>query len=609
MANDEHEIYEFGAFRLKVREHVLLGDGQPLHLAPQVFDLLVALVRSNGQMLTKDELIQHLWPDRFVGENSLAVIVFALRKALGETGNGECRYSYVQTIPRRGYRFNAEVTKVSTDRKDDEKLSDESSSLDTKNVQTDVVRSIAVLPLRHLGTELNDEYLGLGLADALITKLGNLRQIHVRPTSAVRKYAEETGLSLAAIGHELGVDFLLEGSIRRSGNQMRATIQLVSVRDGLTLWSERFHEEFTDIFKVEDLISHKVASALALRLTVNEQRVLTRWATRNTEAYKAYMKGRFFYERKTHEGLQKSVQYFMRAVELDADYAQPYAGLAEAYVQMAHMEFLTPQEAYLQASQYVSNALERDGELVEAKTAQALLQVLNHRDWKSAEAGLRQAIELNQNCALAYQRLTVCLRYLGRFAEAMEYIDKAQELDPTSSSISTTRALTLYFSRRYDEAGAEIERALELNINYPIAYLGLGLIRVQQGQYGEAIRAFEKVNEILEVEHTEVISNVGYVYAVSGRQSKAQQQLERLLARGDKKSVSSYFIATIFVGLRDLDQAFTSLNKSFGEGDPEIAKLKVDPMMDTLRSDPRYGELLRNLGLVPASHPEVRTDR
>lgn len=597
MSQQGKHIYEFGPFRLDVPKQLLLRESQPVHLKPKVFDLLVVLVQGDGQMLTKEELMQWLWADSFVEENNLAVSISALRKALGESHN---EHLYIETIPRRGYRFVADVKKVFSSGAThlEEKGHSRGASSNTRGILTGFETvSIAVLPLEIIGTELNDEYLGLGLADTLITKLSNLRLIHVRPTSAVRKYVGGKREPVR-IGHELGVEFVLEGNIRRVGERARITMQLVMVHDEVILWAEKFDECLKDIFVIEDSISQQVANALRLTLTGTEKELLVKRHTVSTEAYQAYMKGRYFCNKRTSGALKKSIYYFEQAIKIDRDYAQPYVGLADAYIHMGHAYALPPKAAYVKAEQCVLQSLQRDRELVEARTTLAHLKMLNSWDWRGAEEEFSRVIQINPNYAIAHQWLAICLRDVGRFDEAMRAADKAQELDPISPGIVTTRALIFYFARQYDKAVKELALALELDI-HPIAYFALGLACAQLGQYEDAIRNIQRIRRITGIDSPEDIAALGYVYAISGRTLEANELLGKLIEQAKMEYISPYYIATIYAGLGAVDKAFTFLEKSYQEQDSELCLLKIDPRLDSLRADLRFTCLLQRLGLIP----------
>lgn len=359
-------VYEFGDFRLDVGKHLLLRKGEPVPLPPKVFDLLLILVESQGQELKKDELIHRLWPDSFVEESNLTQSVFLLRKALGQS-RGENRL--VVTIPGRGYRFVEVVKPVgaegfATSFGQARELMPAADSV--------AVRAIAVLPFKPLGAEAGDQYLGLGMADALINRLSHIQQIAVRPTDAVLKYTDPAQDPLAA-GRELGVDALLNGRFQRAGEIIRVTVQLVRVGDGSLLWAEKFEEHVGNIFAVQDSISEQVGRALALKLSSEERKRLTRRETDSAEAYQAYLKGRYYSTKWTYSGWTKEIEYFSHAIEADPNYALAYTGLADAYYIVSNL-YLPPHEAMPKVKAAAMKALALDDALAEAHSSLALVR-------------------------------------------------------------------------------------------------------------------------------------------------------------------------------------------------------------------------------------------
>ena len=582
-------FYEFGSFRLDTAEHLLLQDGRPVPLKPKVFDLLLELVTNSSHVLTKDELMKQIWPDSFVEEHNLAVSISTLRKALGEDHSEQ---PFIETVPRRGYRFVAGVREVW-----DESADMRSGSNVRAHVKKEAsvrAKSIAALPFKHIGAKAaEEEYLGLGLADALITRLSNLRQIVVRPTSAVRRYDGEQ--DPVAAGRELRVSAVLDGSVQRFGKRIRVTVQLVSVHDGASLWAGKFDETFTNIFAVEDSISEHVATALMLKLTDKERKQLRKRYTENTEAYQAYLKGRYFLGKRTVESFGKSFGYFEQAISIDPEYALAYAGLADYYLLLMNFNVLPPQKAGPQAKEAALKALRFDDTLAEAHASLAYLKGIHEWDWAGAEREFERAIELNANDAIAHQFYSIYLRVLKRFDEAMAEAKKAQELDPLSLSINTSVGSLFYFARQYDQAIEQLSKTLELDPNFVMAHFYLGWAFEQKGMYEEAIAAFQKVVHI-SGNVPEFGAGLGHAYAVSGNTVKAREVLNELKALAKQRYVSPYDLALIHTGLGEEDEALDWLEKAYEERSVELALLKVDQRLDTLRKDSRFTDVLRLIG-------------
>jgi DNA-binding winged helix-turn-helix (wHTH) protein/TolB-like protein/Flp pilus assembly protein TadD len=451
--------------------------------------------------------------------------------------------------------------------------------------------SIAVLPFKLLGNEASDEYLGSGMADALITKLSNIHQISVRPTSAVMKYAARQNTDPLAAGRELGVDSVLEGTIQRAGDRVRVTVQLTSVRESKPLWAHSFDERFTDIFTVQDSISAQVAEALTLKLTGEEQRLLAKRYTDNVEAYQSYLRGRYFISKRNEEGLRRGIAYFTEAIEKEPDYALAYAGLSDAYSVLGFYEFgtLAPEENYQRAKAAAIRALELDETLAEAHASLALAKVDADHDAAGAEREYKRAIELNPNYATAHHWYSDFLAAMDRQDEAMAEIKRAIELDPLSLVINVTMGERLFYTRRYDEALAQLRRTLELDESFGLTHYLLGLTLEQKGMYDEAIASFNRARE-LSGDTPLIKAALGHTFAVAGKRSEAQRLLIELKELSRHREVSPYDIATIYTGLGERTQAFEWLQKLYKTQTRHM--LKSDPRMDSLRTDPRYQELI-----------------
>src|SRR2546425_496917 len=472
MSKPTRLLYEFGPFLLDVTEQLLLRDGRPIPLKPKLFDLLLLLVENSGHVLDKNRLMSTLWPDTFVEESNLTVNIFALRKALGNRRN---KHSYIETVPRRGYRFVANVTEAPNGGVDSvaAERARLSSNADERFEAGAGVKSLAVLPFKSIGAEAGHEYLGLGLADALITKLTNLRQIKVRPTSAVREYTRARDITVA--GRKLKVDALLDGSIQRARQRIRVTAQLVDARDGATLWAENFDAKLVDIFSLEDSLSDQVVRALSLKLTGEERKHLVKHHTENTEAYQAYLKGRYFWNKRTSDGFKKGVEYFEHAIALDPNYARAYAGLADCYQLLSGYMSGPSREAIPKATIALLKALQIDDTLAEAHTSLGHLRT-REWDWSDAEKEFKRAFELNPNYVTAHHWYSTYLRLMGRFDEAWTEIKIAEELDPVSLSINTSVGTLQYLVRKYDQALEKLWATIELDPNYPYAHFNLGMV-------------------------------------------------------------------------------------------------------------------------------------
>jgi DNA-binding winged helix-turn-helix (wHTH) protein/TolB-like protein/Flp pilus assembly protein TadD len=661
MVKQSNHLYEFGPYRLDVDERLLLKNEESITLTPKAFETLVVLVRRNGHLVTKEELLREVWPDSFVEEGNLSQNIYTLRKALGDEG-GEHRY--IETVPRKGYRFVATVREhdesedalvihQQTHAKtvNEEQVTDalslnarvpaflssqilDSSPFFRKRFVVGIVafllltavlgvvayrwrspvqkpvsdsftaNSIAVLPFKSLTNNKSDELLGLGMADATIVKLSNFQQIPVLPTSAVFKYTGRDNDPLSA-GKELNVDAVVDGTIQHVGDRVRVTVQLLSLTQGRTLWSGRFDEQFTNIFAVQDSISEQVARALALQITGEKKKQLEKRYTQSTEAYQAYLMGLYFWNRRTQEGLANAVQYFQKAIDLDPEYALAYAGLADSYGLIAYYRYDTmpPQEAREKCQINALRALALDNTIAEAHTALALVPDYRNRDSTNAEASLKRAIELNPNYATAHQRYAWHLVAWGRLNEGTKEMRRAQELDPLSLPINTALGNMRVFSRDYDEAVALFQRVLTIDPNNALARYNLGLAYELKGEYERAVEEYEKARDT-DSNPTNSVEVLAHLYATAGRTNEAQRLLQELQNGSKHKGRSPFSIALIYAALGRREDSIKWLDRAIADGSVQLISLRYDPRLDTLRSDPLYKEFLKRhelADLVPAS--------
>lgn len=645
-------IYEFGPFRLNPEEHILFRDNTPVSLRPKEFAVLLALVEVHGHVCTKNDLLERVWPGQYVEEGNLNRQISTLRNVLGDTADQPL---YIATIPKVGYRFTASVREIRDENSDlvierhtiarvvtEEELINDQSELESKQDPHALLtagekqanrkrlwtlgiaavllvalslgfayawrsrnspeqnaratpRSLAVLPFKPIGDADDNQYLGLGMADALITKLSNIKELNIRPTSAVRKYDTPEQNPVAA-GRELRVDAVVEGSVQRIGERIRVTVQLVSVHDGAPLWAEKFDEQFTNIFSVQDRISEQVARALPLTLSTAEKEMLSKRYTANSEAYQLYLKGRYFSDKRTEEGLQKGLEYFQQAINLDANYALAYAGLADSNLLLAMYGALPPKDSLPKAKAMATKALEKDSGLVEAHISLAFARMTNDLDWSGAEVEFKRAIELNPNHATARHWYAEYLAAVRRHDEAIIEIKRAQELDPVSLIIHTEVGRHFYYARQHDRAIDELRKAIEMDPNFARAHQYLGRAYEQKGMYEEAVVECQKAWQLDNTPRT--LSFLGYANARLGKRAAAQKILDELKGVSKRKYVSPYWIAVVYTGLDDKDEAMEWLEKLYGERSGFLIFLKVEPIFDPLRSDPRFEDLLRRVGLT-----------
>src|SRR5450755_2600319 len=642
MGTPVKQLYEFGPYQLDPPERLLLCDGQSVPMPPKAFDLLVFLVERRGHLVDKDQLLKAVWPGSFVEEGNLSVTVSVLRKALNDDRG---HHKYIETVSKRGYRFVAEVRQVgeaeavlarpqvieSPRQLEDSPVRElpgvvsKSHSLIPKSVFWTIavaavglsvllilvkalprrvagatavqgpaeIRSLAVLPFQTLGAKPGEEYLGLGMADALITRLGNTGKIIVRPTSAIQKYSGPD-VSPQAAGLEQGVDVVLDGRIQREADRVRLTVQLIRVRDGAQLWGETFHKEFTDIFALEDALSERLAQSIRLKLTGDESRRFTKRSTEKPEAYEAYVKGRYFWNKRTNKGLKKGLEYFRQAIALDPTFAEAYVGVADSYSTLGLYSVLPPKEAFAAAKEAAKKALEMDDGIAEAHATLGFIHF--YYDWNTAEAGteFRRALADNPNYAMAHSWYGETLAAMGQYQEAIAETQHALEDDPLSLIIGSNAGWTLCLAGKYDQGIEILKKTIEIDPGFPRAHFRLGRAYEQKQMYQEAIAELQEA-VALSGGDPNYEGSLGHVYAVSNNVNEARKVLLDLEGRRRGQYVPAYAIALIYAGLRDQDRAFNWLEKAYEDRSNSMAYLGADPELSALHSDPRFMQLSRRI--------------
>jgi DNA-binding winged helix-turn-helix (wHTH) protein/TolB-like protein/tetratricopeptide (TPR) repeat protein len=629
-------IYEFDNFCVDAGRRLLLNGGdEPIALTPKIFDTLLYLVSHSGQVIEKDELMSSIWPDTIVEENNLNKNISVLRHVLGENP-GEHRY--IVTVPGKGYKFVASVVESSANgikfvdiaQGEGQEIKRKQEGLPaasvpsarrrklvytavavailavgvagvyylrlapSSTVSTPPVRSIAVLPFKPLVAENRDEALELGMADALITKLSNTRGVIVRPLTSARRYGGMDQDPLAA-GRELQVDSVLDGSIQRWGDRIRVTARLVSV-GGEQLWAGRFDEKFTDIFAVQDAVSARVMGALALHLSGEEERRLTKRYTDNAAAYELYLKGRYHLFKLTPTEVRKGGEFFQEAVRVDPAYALAYTGIADAYRTLPITSDVAPKDAFPKAKEAVTKALELDDSLAEAHTMLGWIKFWFDWDWAGSESEFRRAIDLNPNNADAHRGYAHLLSNTGRHDEALKEVERARELDPVSLITNTLQAQFLHFAGRDDEAVRRFEKTFELDPNFWVAHLNLAYVLIHKKMYGPALTELAKARE-QSGGNTQTISLTGYVLALSGEHKRARGVLEELRRLSGQRYVPPYSLALVHHGLGEREEALGWLERAYEERDVMLTFLAVDRKWDALRSERRFVSLLEQMNL------------
>ncbi|MGE5692450.1 MAG: protein kinase domain-containing protein, partial [Candidatus Zixiibacteriota bacterium] len=455
--------------------------------------------------------------------------------------------------------------------------------------------SIAVLPFTNLSPEPENEYFSDGLTDEIITNLTKIRALKVISRTSAMRY-KNTAKSLRQIATELSVQYILEGSVRRYGDHLRITAQLVDALQDAHLWAETFRGTVEDLFDIQEKVAQEIASHLRLHLTPMENKELKKRYTENAEAYQFYLQGRFQWNKRTVEGFDKAIELFSKALQIDPRFAPAYAGLADSYALLGETSLYArhPQDVYPKAREAVARALELDDNLAEAHTSMGYLK-MNDYDWTGAEEEFKKAIELNPNYATTYHWYSGLLSATGRNEEAVATMEKARNLDPISLPIQTDLGLSYYFARQYDRAIEQYKRALDLDPNFTRAYISLSSALALSGRYEEALAEVQKA--IVRTGDRSRVAYLGRVYARMGERKKAMEAIEEVKGIAKNRIVSPHSIALVYAALGEKDLAFEWLNKSLGEGYVELYTLKVDPWLDSLRNDPRFEDLLQKARL------------
>jgi len=455
--------------------------------------------------------------------------------------------------------------------------------------------SIAVLPFTDMSPGKDQEYFCEGMAEELINALTKIARLQVASRTSAFQFKGK-GYDITEIGKKLNVHSILEGSIRKAGNKLRITAQLVNASDGYHLWSEKYDRDMEGIFAIQDEISLAIVDNLKVKLLRDEKTKLAMHHTENKEAYNLYLKGRYFWNRRSEVGFGKAFEFFQNAIEIDPLYALPYIGIADTYNISGHFCFIPPSEAFEKARAAAIKALDIDKNLSEAHASLAWIHTYSDRNWILAEKEYKLSIELNPEYATAHEWFGIFLAGRERFDEALTEIKKALELDPLSTMINAIFGASFIFARRFEEAIEQFRKTLEMNPNFPFAYIWQGMAYWGIGDYDKALESLLK-SETLVKDMTYSMGLLGMAYALADQNTKALKVLERMEKLSENKYVSPLHKAFIYIGLFNKDKAFEYMDKAYNERDPFLFYIKTFPMFDSLRSDPRYLELLKKLGL------------
>ena len=460
------------------------------------------------------------------------------------------------------------------------------------------IDSIAVLPFENVGADPNTEYLSDGMTESLMNILSQLSNLTVMSRSSVFHYKGKD-IDPHNAGKELGVKAVLTGRVTQRGDNLQISTELMDVENNSHIWGEHYNRKLSDILTVQEEISREISQQLRLKLVGEDERKLAKRSTENTEAYQLYLQGRFYWNKRKADDLQKAVAYFNQAIEKDPSYALAFAGLASTYAILPEYSSLPAKDCIPKIELAARKALDLDATLAEPHAALGLLRTTYQWDWMGAEKEFKRAIELNPNSATTHHWYCICLRAQGKFDEALSEIKHAQELDPLSPIITINVGEVLFYMQRYDLAKEQFTKALEFDPNFSLAHLELGvLLYERQSKFDEAIGELQKVRQIVGADNPYGMGHLGYVYARAGKRDEAIKTLHQLLEFSKKGYSLSVQIAYIYAGLGDKDKAFEWLGNAYDEQNNYLRDLKIAFVWDILRSDPRYTALLKKIGLA-----------
>lgn len=627
MSEQPVKLYEFGRFRLDPIERLLHRDDEVVPLTPKVFDILLTLVENRGRVVEKDEMMRRVWPDSFVEDGNLTQNVSLLRKALGEGSNGT---QYVETVARRGYRFVAEVRQVngghattptaaSLEVIPPTLIAPTTSPYRPRNSRVGLflgigllvvavfvviylsgrgetadaveggIDSIAVLPFINDSNDPEIDHRTDRITESLINRVSQLPKLRVVPRHTAFDYKGKQ-IDPVTTGRNLNVRALLTGRVERRGDMFSLQADLVDVKSESQIWGKRYDRKFADLLLFLEDISRDIFENLRLKLSIEEKKRL--------DALGLYNTGRNYWDKRTPDGLKQAIDYFRRAEERDPNYAESYAGLADCYNMLVVYGVLRPKEGFPLAKEAARKALEIDNTLAEAHTSLAFIMFRFEWDRFEAEQEFKLAIKNNPGYAPAHQWYSSYLAVYERFDEAISQAKLSQQSPQPPSFITDSHlAWILYLAGRYDEAVEQCEKLLRYDQNFFPALRYLGLAYEQKGMPERAIAQFEKAAKLSG--SPLMFALVGHGNAIAGKRDEARRVLNELEQLESQKYVSPYTVASIHAGLGERDQAFKLLEKAYQERDIWLMNLKVDPAMKPLRSDKRFADLLRRVGLTP----------
>ena len=641
-------VVRFGVFEVDLRLGELRRNGLRVKLQCQPFEILVTLLQRPGELVTREELRRQLWPeDTFVDyEQGLNIAIKKLRDALGDSPH---KPRFVETLARRGYRFIAQVNDQAEEPTDGRSPEEGVSrqTIDSARPNGDIegtaadnrrqkprlqrrvlwvsaiatlvaiigfnsrrdttgdsaIESLAILPFANDSGDPATEYLSDGIAESLINRFSRLPHLRIIARSSAFRY-RGPNVDPKRVGRELDVRAVVMGRVLQRGDSLNIQVDLVDAADGRQLWGEQYRRKLTDVLAVQEEIATEISTNLRLRLTQEEQIRLRHGYTEDSNAYQAYLRGRYFWNKRTQAGMTKGIEYFQQAVEIDPGYALAYVGLADCYSMLGSYNYLSPDQTFPKATAYLAQAIRLDESLAEAHASQGYIMFGYTWDLMGAERELRRALELNSNYANAHRWYSHVLATRGRMSEATTEMRRAVDLDPLSLVAITSLGYHFFFAREYDQVIEQCRKALEMDPDFAWAHLRLGLAYEQKGMYDEAIAEFRKASS---EDSSEIMAALGHVLGICGKKGEAEKVINHLKKLSREKYVSPYDVAMVYAGLGSHNDVFTWLEKAYEKRSWAISRLNGDPRFDEFRLDPRFQDLVHRISGLPRQQPSRAT--
>jgi TolB-like protein/DNA-binding winged helix-turn-helix (wHTH) protein/Flp pilus assembly protein TadD len=629
--------YRFRDFELDSSRYELRRGGRNLRLEKIPMDLLILLVEKNDDLITREEIIERIW-GKDVFTDSDAGINTAIRKIRQTLNDDPENPRFIQTAVGRGYRFLAPVTSV---------VPVEQSPVDINVAETNApaseppvsghvrprkltvlwvttsvvavialaligsnvlrlrnrllrrpapvtIHSIAVLPLENFSGDPAEDYFADGMTDELTTNLAKVSSLGVIGRTSVMRY-KGTHKSIPEIARELKVDFVVEGSVVRDGDNVRITAQLIDGPSGRHLWADDFERSRSDVLQLQKEVALKIVQQIRATLTPDETIRLSGARAVDPKAYEANLKGRSYWNQRSEAGIKKAIEQFNAAIQADGSYAEAYSGLADSYTALGYFSYLNPNDVFPLAKAAADKALELDPTLAEAHASLGYYNLYYAWNWKESEKEFRRAIALNPNYATAHDWYSVYLLAMGRPDEAMVEIRRAQQLDPLSPLINTDVGFQFYYDKRYDEAIQQLRNTLQTDPKFPLAHLWLGRAYQQKGMYEEAISEYRQTDTSWP-EWVVSLAAIGNVEGIAGKTSEARDMLSKLNTLSEVKYVTPYGTALLYAGLGDKVQTFNWLGRAVQGRSHWLVWIRLDPRWEDVKTDPRFKEIIRSVG-------------